>query len=819
MRSYTYLIIALLGTISTYAQYEKKTTYAYAFIGEIKVDGHLDDTPWQSAPITTDFTELEPEPNTAPSQRTEVKILYNDKGLYVGAFMHDKNPELILKELSIRDQRGNTDWFGITLDTYQDGLNGFAFIITASGVQQDIKIAGGDEDNNWDAVWESAVQIHDKGWNAELFIPYSAIRFPNVDVQSWNLQLARELRRTREQFFWNPIDPNFEGFINQAGHLEGIKNIESPVRLSVTPYVTGYVLHTKTDGVNEQGTSYNAGMDLKYGINDAFTLDMTLVPDFGQVRSDNQVLNLSPFEVFFEENRQFFTEGLELFDRGDLFYTRRVGGRPIDFFRPFEELASDEVVIDNPTRIQLYNATKISGRTSKGTGIGIFNAVARESHATIENLLGEQRIVKTNPLTNYNVIVADQNLRNNSRVTLINTNVLRDGSYYDANVTAAFWDLRDNSQAYNFTGKYVTSHQFYTSDSNNSGHSYSLGLAKTSGVIKAQINYNEESDTYDTNDLGFLFSPNERSFGAGIAYNQPNPKNDRLQRYEYFINANYERLYAPNEFVNFGFTVGSFFLYKSRNAFGGNIRIEPYDSYDFFEPRDNFNSFLRFPKSASINGFFSSDYRKTFALDVSAFYRRIDHDDRYAYQISFLPRIRVNDKMSFFMDLNYNQISNDLGYVNQGLINESLEGVAQDDIMIGRRDLDIIENSIRAQYIFNDVQSLALRVRHYHARVIYNQFGVLDDDGNQAAISYDGLNDQAQPIFDQNFNAFNVDMDYRWRFAPGSDIIINLKSQISGVDDFYGRSYSENFTNLFDKNQDNSLSLRIVYFLDYLYLK
>ena len=308
------------------AQNEKKTTYAAAFEGKIKIDGILDDEAWSMAPITKEFIENEPVPNTTPSQKTEVKIIYNEQGVYFGAFMQDTKADKILKELSVRDQKNNTDWFGITLDTYQDGLNGFAFIVTAAGVQQDIKFAGGDEDSNWDAVWQSKVLIHESGWNAEVFIPYSAIRFPSTNIQHWNLQLAREIRREREQSFWNPVDPNFEGFINQCGHLEGIKNIESPVRLSITPYVTGYLQNIKDNGVSETGTSYNAGMDLKYGINDAFTLDMTLVPDFGQVQTDNQVLNLGPFEVFFDENRQFFTEGLELFDRGRLFYTRRVGG-------------------------------------------------------------------------------------------------------------------------------------------------------------------------------------------------------------------------------------------------------------------------------------------------------------------------------------------------------------------------------------------------------------------------------------------------------------------------------------------------------------
>ena len=812
MKKTVVLLLCLYCVNIISAQNEKKTTYATAFQGKIKIDGILDDEAWAMAPITTGFIENEPEPNTAPSQKTEVKIIYNEEGVYFGAFMHDTQADKILKELSVRDRKNNTDWFGITLDTYQDGLNGFAFVVTAAGVQQDVKYAGGDEDGNWDAVWQSEVLIHESGWNAEVFIPYSAIRFPNTDIQHWNIQLVREIRREREQSYWNPIDPNFEGFINQCGHLEGIKNIESPVRLSITPYVTGYIQNNKANGLSQTGTSYNTGMDLKYGINDAFTLDMTLVPDFGQVQTDNQVLNLSPFEVFFDENRQFFTEGLELFDRGRLFYTRRVGDRPINFFDPYSELAAGEVVIDNPLTTQLYNATKISGRTTKGTGVGFFNAVAGEANATIQSITGEKRQVSTSPLTNYNVLTIDQNLRNNSRVTLMNTNVMRRGSTYDANTTGLFFDLNNNSQAYSFSGSAVRSEQFFSETENNSGHSYTARLAKQSGTVKAQISYAEESDNYNPNDLGFLFSPNERSVSAGIAYNKPNAKG-KLARYEYYLNANYGRLYAPNKFAAFGTTAGTFYLFKSRDAVGGNVRFEP-TSYDYFEPRNNFQSFLAYPTNFSLSSFYSSDYRKTFAADIRIFYKKMDQVGRNNYSISFEPRLRLSDKLSFFMDLSYDRLNNDQGFVNRNFISQSIPGLNPDDIMMGRRNLDIFENSLRGQYIFNNRQSLSLRVRHYNATVQYNTLGKLDEDGNIASL---GLEDNR--TFDRNFNAFTVDMNYLWRFAPGSDVIINFKSEIQGDDDGYDSSYLQNIGGVFDQPQQNSLSLRIVYFLDYLYLK
>ena len=182
-------------------------------------------------------------------------------------------------------------------------------------------------------------------------------------------------------------------------------------------------------------------MDIRYGINDAFTLDMTLIPDFGEAISDNQVLNLGPFEVRFDENRQFFKEGIELFNKGNLFYSRRIGGAPLNYSSLGDMISEGDSILFNPSETQLINATKVSGRNTNGLGIGVFNAVSARSVAEVIGANDEIREVETNPLTNYNVLVLDQNLKNNSSVSFVNTNVLRFGSEYDANVSAGLINL------------------------------------------------------------------------------------------------------------------------------------------------------------------------------------------------------------------------------------------------------------------------------------------------------------------------------------------------------------------------------------------
>lgn len=812
----TTFLLVLFAFSFLSAQIEKKTAFATRINqnDKIEIDGYLDDPTWKKSGIVTEFVQTDPVFQDPVSQKTEVRILYNDRGIYIGAMMYDKEPDKILKELSARDSRGNTDFFGVVFDTYRDGLNAFAFNVTASGVQQDIKISGGNEDVSWDGIWESEVQFLDNGWSVELFIPYLSIRFPNKDIQQWNVNFLREIRRNREQLYWNPVSPAIEGFLNQAGHLDGITKIKSPVRLSITPFVTGYIntnSNPSTGQPTDVTTAYTGGMDLKYGINDAFTLDMTLVPDFGQVISDNQVLNLSPFEIQFDENRQFFKEGTELFDKGNLFYTRRVGGRPVNYFNAFSEAEDGEILIENPKTAQLINATKVSGRTSSGTGIGVFNAVEGEEYAVYQNIVtGEQRSVKTNPYTNYNVLVADQNLPNNSVISLINTNVTRFGSEYNANVTGAFASFKNKNQTYAFGGSAVVANQFFEEETN-TGHKYSLSAAKIGGNWRGFIDYSEESDNYNPNDLGILFSPNERVLFTNISYNQYKPKHDKLQRWEIGISPSYSRLYKPDAFVNFGVRVNAFALWKSRNAVGFNAGIEPVESNDYFEPRTvDFSRLYKFPTSWSMGSFFSSDYRKTLALDVNVFYRKFGEDGRSFKTYGMRPRIRVNDRLSFFLGNEYSLSNNEVGFIGVASSGLIVEGAADGDILFGIRDRKILENSLRAQFIFNNKMSLSARVRHYWDQVEYDDFAVLNNSGRLDNVpSIENFN------INQNVNFFNIDMIYTWRFAKGSDLIFVWKNNISGSNKDLAASYLSNLSELFDYQQTNSFSLKIVYFLDY----
>jgi hypothetical protein len=244
------------------------------------IDGDLDDAFWKNVHETeANFITFVPENGAQSNQKTYIKTAYTDFGIYISARMVDHSGEPIRQELGIRDDDGrNADQFGVVLDTYQNGQNAFYLKVSSAGVQTDIFINRGRNDYNWDAVWKSEVKITKEGWQVEMEIPYSAIRFPKEADQDWNINFMRKIQSKNETSYWNYVDNSIDGLVNQSGILKGLKGIKPPLRLSVSPYITTY--YNKRE--SESGMDITGGMDLKYGLTESFTLDMTLIPDFGQ---------------------------------------------------------------------------------------------------------------------------------------------------------------------------------------------------------------------------------------------------------------------------------------------------------------------------------------------------------------------------------------------------------------------------------------------------------------------------------------------------------------------------------------------------------
>ncbi|MBE0641599.1 MAG: carbohydrate binding family 9 domain-containing protein, partial [Bacteroidales bacterium] len=351
------------------------------------IDGLPDPDIWRKLPLATGFIQYSPYNGKKPLYDTEVRFGYDETGLYVAAFMHDPYPDSIHAELGKRDQGDdlNTDFITIDILPYNDGLTMFEFRITPAGLQGDTKYTATGRESSWDAVWESAVSINDSGWVAELMIPYSALRFPRTEVQTWGINIWRDLNRYKEMSTWSYIPNDQQDLFRYYGTLKGMEGIKPPLRLSLTPYLGGYL--EKRPGTEKWDRFLRGGMDLKFGISQSFTLDMELIPDFGQVQSDDIILNLTPFEIRYDERRQFFTEGTEMFEKCDIFYSRRVGSVPKGYDEAGDNLGASEKLTKNPELTQVINATKISGRNRNGLGLGVFNGMTTNTWATAQDTI------------------------------------------------------------------------------------------------------------------------------------------------------------------------------------------------------------------------------------------------------------------------------------------------------------------------------------------------------------------------------------------------------------------------------------------------
>lgn len=829
---FRYLLALLLGLSSLAALAQtprqlaaKRTTASF------KIDGELSEAAWKTATPATGFIEQRPTPGKPENagSGTEVYILYSNTSIYIGGFCHERTRDSVSRELVGRDVVGVNDFVGVIFDTYNDKINAFGFYVTPYGEQFDAKYSNTNgEDGSWSAVWNSAAKIHNDGWSFEMEIPYSALRFVSKPDQTWGLNIIRRRNKTGQQLFWNAVDPQKNGFINQEGEWTGIEKIDPPLRLSLSPYLGVYANHyPQTDPKKKDwNTSVTGGMDVKWGVSDAFTLDMTLIPDFGQVRSDNAILNLSPFEVRYQEQRPFFTEGTELFNKGNLFYSRRIGLDPPLHMNAADDRAAElhGEVIDNPAQAKLINATKFSGRTRKGLGIGVFNAVQRTMYATVADSTGKYREkVRTGPLTNYNVLVFDQTMKNNSSVSFINTNVLRDGPDPDANVSAFLFDVNNKKNTYNWNGN-ISLSNIYTPGKTSTGYAHSLGFGKTGGRFNFNLGEELYDDKYDKTDLGFMNNNNYFDHYMWMGYKWTKPTGAFNNLYLNF-NQGYSTRFRPAAYQQYWVNVNG--NGQLRNLWFVSMYVGwNADGHDYYEPRLIYSEQERYSKTGApyflaqsklmTNVSVETNNAKKYKANVNF---GVDFNKQFGghrFDVSLYQRYRFSDKLSMDLNVYYNPWIDNAGFY--GFYAPSAGGYtggyASDytDVLFSRRNRNTIENTFSVKYSFSNKSFINIRARHYWSDVEVKEFYDLQPDGSLRPTRHSDV-----PHENQNFNIVNVDAQYTLQFAPGSFLNIVWKNQgLDVYDPDYISKYGKNLVRTLDAPASNNFSVKVIWYLDYL---
>jgi hypothetical protein len=376
-----------------------------------RIDGHLDEALWQNGEWESGFTQFEPVAGASPSQKTEFKVFYDDKNIYVAIKNYDDEPDKIERRLTRRDGFEG-DVCGVHFDSYNDKRTAFVFVVSASGVKNDgIMTQDGDNyDDSLDPVWYVKTQLVHDGWHAEMQIPLSQLRFGQDQDLTWGFQVVRQIFRTDEFILWKAIDRNKAGWISQYGEIKGLKNIKARKQIEIAPFVvTKMETYEAEDGnpfSDGRDFGLDAGLDAKIALTNDIIMDLAINPDFGQVEADPSELNLSAFETYFQEKRPFFIEGTNIthyqitpggnpWSRDNLLYSRRIGRQP----QYYPDL-NDGEYIDFPGYSRILGAAKITGKTKNGWSLGIIESLVNREMADL-SLNGEMTSLEVEPMTNY----------------------------------------------------------------------------------------------------------------------------------------------------------------------------------------------------------------------------------------------------------------------------------------------------------------------------------------------------------------------------------------------------------------------------------
>ncbi len=389
MRVSAVLFLALLGSVEAQER-ARPELRAHRLAVAPQIDGEvLSEAIWEEVEVATGFVQVQPFEGESASERTEVRVAFDDQALYIAVICYDSEAGSLALSDSRRDaDLGGEDSFRVILDTFHDRQNAFVFGTNLAGIQYDGQVInegrtgggsgrrgsgpreGGSANLDWDTSWTVRSKKGEFGWSAELAIPFRSLRYASGD-STWGINFERNIRRKSETAFWAPLGREFDLFrVSAAGTLVGI---EAPKQrnLQVIPYV---LAEARDDGQAERESELDAGFDLKFSITPSLTLDLTVNTDFAQVEVDDQQINLERFSLLFPEKRPFFLENAGLFKIGtsgggppgsgtvDLFFSRRIG-------------------LDDGQQVPIVGGVRLTGKAG-GLNVGFLN-MQTEDHGDV----------------------------------------------------------------------------------------------------------------------------------------------------------------------------------------------------------------------------------------------------------------------------------------------------------------------------------------------------------------------------------------------------------------------------------------------------
>ena len=787
MRSYCALLFGFGILISRLVMAQPQalpTLQAMRLTEALDLDGRIEEPAWQHAPIATEFWQREPHDGQPATERTEVRVLYDDAALYVAFVCYDREPTQILRRLARRDRMVPADWVGVLIDSYYDRKTAFAFLINAAGTQVDFLISNdgnAPEDFNWDALWEARTAIRPDGWSAEFRIPFSALRFNHSDTLRWGINFGRIIGRKNEHVFWAYVPKASGGFVSQFGTLEGLEGVRPPRLFQLIPYavtgITRWSTQLEPRYLHPVSSTLRLGGDLQYGLSSSAVLNLTLNPDFGQVELDEVVLNLTAFETFYPEKRPFFLEGTSIFQTvgggGDgelktyLFYSRRIGRQPQGYFSlPNTGAAENWRVVDNPAAVPILAAAKLSGKTSDGWAFGVLDALTQRTHATFEYLDGQRQQIQTEPLTNYTVGRLQRELAApGSYVGLIGTATWREAGSVRQAYTGGF-DWRWNPWNYGLTteGLVSFSRKVRPEAPAQVGYQAQARIGSLSHpYIVGLVGANLATADYDPNDVGFHTMTN---FGATYAWMQLRWLHPWGPFLEVRLNQNYWWMYQLDPWLHLrrGMSPNLSVQWRNfwRTHFGLNMESEGWDPYE-----SRGKGLFRSPQSWNTWAAIRTDERQPVTLFFNGSYRA-DRLGGRAWNGGIGLMVRVSERTDV-------RLNSGLGFRRREVAwTQNVKGLEAPNVttsVFGRRDVDRFTLTVRGTHTFTRDLTLQGYLQWFWARGHYRDFRKLNALGRLEPLPVPYERERyGNPDFQRG--TVNANLILRYEYRPASTLFI-----------------------------------------------
>jgi hypothetical protein len=796
--SLTFLCFIFLSQNNLFAQKTDEDTVksitAIRINGGAKIDGILDEGFWQNAPRSGDFIQYQPDEGKPASESTFVRVAYDDNALYVGMEMYDSEPEKIIDRLTRRDRAVQADLINVIVDSHHDHQTAYAFTLYVSGTQKDSYYYNDNSsDDSWDAVWESTTKKTNRGWTAELRIPFHCLRFACQQDPVWGIYFSRNIGRKNELDRWVYIPEKANGFVSYFGHLKGLGNITAPKRLEILPYAVSYEQTEAKSRGNPDGRDFfgNLGFDLKYGVTSNITLNATVNPDFGQVEQDQTILNLSTFETEYPEKRPFFLEGFEIFETYlDLFYSRRIGRAPS------LEPADVDHYINRPASTTILAAGKLSGKTKGGTSIGILEAVTQREMADFVNTKGERKKAVIEPQANYLVGRVKQDILKNSSVGIMATAV-NQKSFNSAYTGGLDWTLRFKNGDYQSCGHLVGSK---TGPKKDGGGAW-IYLGKEGGEhIRGTIQSYYVDRKLDLNRMGFLERPNMKGIEGWLQY--------RTTKTRWIVRKTWNNINfsfvdnLSNVTLTRGGNFNSSFELTNFWELGGGVWADFDVQYDDRETRGG--PLVLIPIGQSWWFWLNTDSRKWWQInpDIEGGDTKDGHYNYYGLWLELHPQSNI-------------EFSGGPGFMRSDGVSRWItyltdENGQRTDEIFGEQHVKRFDITLRGTWTFTKDLSLQIYAQPFMAAVDYRNFKkLISPDKFEYVDTTVFKESDYQPDF--NWKSFNSNVVLRWEYRPGSTLFLVWTQSREAYNSLGDFRFRRDWNNMFDTIPGNTFLIKLNY--------